>query len=341
MKDFMDFNDQLEYVDTTFADFFAHHGFERTDVDNRTLVVTYRNSAGGELKFGFVKRGSHTGFEGVGYFYPDGKGHVDSFKSICEYLVAVHNVDLTTYELPADPYQMVSFTISSAHDLLADWYQPVISQPDFGEKLAKRIVQLEDRDQLETFFGSHVGYLHRRKRVAEGHHDLVATKLEAKQYGSELLNIADWDLYVDQYDEVSAFLVYNRAETQFVFISFDGTYLIRVEGIETIDFFNAHASGQRTGTLPSAPTQRMILTDAKAKAGELFNVPVSTFDQSVKHYPDLEAHYLWENFRGGRALVVGYDGSVLFANSGINPTDHRNAFANGDRTPPEAFNPKT
>ena len=50
-----------------------------------------------------------------------------------------------------------------------------------------------------------------------------------------------------------------------------------------------------------------------------------------------EAVYVWEPKRGGRALIVGPDGSVLAAASSTSPGDHERAFANGERTPESAF----
>ncbi len=51
-----------------------------------------------------------------------------------------------------------------------------------------------------------------------------------------------------------------------------------------------------------------------------------------------EAVYVWENVRGGRALIVASDQSVLFASSAVSPADHEAAFRSGRRTEIDAFN---
>jgi len=50
-----------------------------------------------------------------------------------------------------------------------------------------------------------------------------------------------------------------------------------------------------------------------------------------------EAVYVWEPLRGGRALIVGKDGSVLFAASSVAPADHEQMFADGERTSLDRF----
>ncbi len=51
----------------------------------------------------------------------------------------------------------------------------------------------------------------------------------------------------------------------------------------------------------------------------------------------LDALYVWSPERGGGALLIAVDHSVLFANSSISFEDHLAAFKGGRRTDPEAF----
>ena len=48
--------------------------------------------------------------------------------------------------------------------------------------------------------------------------------------------------------------------------------------------------------------------------------------------------YVYQPVRGGDALIVANDSSVLFANSSVNRDDHLTAFTEGKRTDPSAFN---
>ena len=50
-----------------------------------------------------------------------------------------------------------------------------------------------------------------------------------------------------------------------------------------------------------------------------------------------ETMYVYEDCRDGRALLIGADGSVLFADSSIPYEEHLQAFRDGIRTPLEDF----
>lgn len=56
-------------------------------------------------------------------------------------------------------------------------------------------------------------------------------------------------------------------------------------------------------------------------------------DWHARPLHDLDAVYLWEPVRGGRALIVGADGSVLAASSATSPEAHEREFSKGERTP--------
>lgn len=49
------------------------------------------------------------------------------------------------------------------------------------------------------------------------------------------------------------------------------------------------------------------------------------------------ATYFWTEGRGGSAVIVSHDGSLLYANSSVDPELHVQAFREGRRTPPDQF----
>lgn len=50
-----------------------------------------------------------------------------------------------------------------------------------------------------------------------------------------------------------------------------------------------------------------------------------------------DATYVWQDRRGGGAVLVASDGSVLFANSSVSPDVHEREFAAGRRTDESLF----
>ena len=52
----------------------------------------------------------------------------------------------------------------------------------------------------------------------------------------------------------------------------------------------------------------------------------------------LNALYYSEPVRGGGSIIVGQDGTVLYANSSVEFSEHLKEFENGRRTPRELFN---
>lgn len=53
-----------------------------------------------------------------------------------------------------------------------------------------------------------------------------------------------------------------------------------------------------------------------------------------RYLPDVDAYYFYRPIRGGEALIVGVDGTFLFATSLVTPEVHEQAFAQGRRTDP-------
>lgn len=76
-----------------------------------------------------------------------------------------------------------------------------------------------------------------------------------------------------------------------------------------------------------------------AKAADLLKITLDTAEQHSREVPgtSLAATYVWEPVRGGGALIVSEDGSVLFANSSVNPEAHEREFNAGRRTDESSF----
>lgn len=238
-------DEQISFIDSTFERIFNRFGYVLDSVTQQVLF--YREPEGRQIGFGYSQRGSHIVFDGAGFLPHNGAGHGDAFRSIFEYLAAQHSVDLSSYSFN-NPARPSFYTPMTMNEVLADWYEPVISQPDFSKKLCEWLLDGEPEDEAEVFFAGQLSYLYRLSRLEDGFEDVVGSKLDAKSTGSRILNIPESNLKVDHYPEVSAFLVYDKTETSFVMISFDGTYLVRSADAEMLDFFNAHASGERSTT---------------------------------------------------------------------------------------------
>lgn len=174
-------------------------------------------------------------------------------------------------------------------------------------------------------------------------------------YTSNLLMVSDrfFNGEIEDLGTHDAYLVtLPPPDNRKVIVQLGGSALFGPNGTETTDLIERFKSGERTPleTFRTPETQpdtggydslkglsTIQLSEAKTLAATLLKVDPSTFDQSSKEFPKIRAFYLWENVRGGRALVIGHDRSVLFANSSVRPSDHRQAFANGERTPVDQF----
>lgn len=56
-----------------------------------------------------------------------------------------------------------------------------------------------------------------------------------------------------------------------------------------------------------------------------------------KYLESAGAYRFFQSVRGGAAVIVGRDGSFLFANSSVPPVKHEEAFVAGRRTDPDVF----
>jgi hypothetical protein len=79
----------------------------------------------------------------------------------------------------------------------------------------------------------------------------------------------------------------------------------------------------------------MIQEKALELAAKLLKVDTSELES--RPLENATGFYAYQPIRGGGALVIANDGSVLFANSSVNPEDHLKAFYEGKRTSPDLF----
>lgn len=73
-------------------------------------------------------------------------------------------------------------------------------------------------------------------------------------------------------------------------------------------------------------------------AAKLFGCSIEKINSNCGVIEKLNALYYSEPVRGGGSLIVGQDGSVLFANSSVKFSTHLKEFKKGRRTPIEMFN---
>lgn len=59
-----------------------------------------------------------------------------------------------------------------------------------------------------------------------------------------------------------------------------------------------------------------------------------------RYMDEVDAIYVYQDVRGGAALLVDRDGSFLYATSAVTPDSHKEAFITGRRTDPSAFRPR-
>lgn len=70
------------------------------------------------------------------------------------------------------------------------------------------------------------------------------------------------------------------------------------------------------------------------KAAELLRAKPEELDYAAVDGVGLR---FYEPTRGGRSLILGDDGGILFANSSVAPDSHIQAYKDGKRTPVESF----
>jgi hypothetical protein len=86
--------------------------------------------------------------------------------------------------------------------------------------------------------------------------------------------------------------------------------------------------GQNNQTISLIQKNPHLVTIAAGRLG----IECPEAERSSKEIPELNAVYFWTPVRGGGALLVGEDESVLFAHSSVPYDVHIAAFKDGRRT---------
>ena len=81
----------------------------------------------------------------------------------------------------------------------------------------------------------------------------------------------------------------------------------------------------------------MNIDDKYKIAAKLLQIDVEVIVENSGEIEDLSALYVSIPEKGGPSLIVGDDGSVLYADSSVGYTRHVEAFRSGTRTPIESF----
>lgn len=68
-------------------------------------------------------------------------------------------------------------------------------------------------------------------------------------------------------------------------------------------------------------------------AAKILNVPVETLTDCRGEIPEANAVYFSVPEKGGGSLIIGDDGSVLYADSSVGYKRHLEAYLKGVRTP--------
>ena len=74
------------------------------------------------------------------------------------------------------------------------------------------------------------------------------------------------------------------------------------------------------------------MEDAVLLAARCLRVSAEEASVNMKSLPELDSTYFWQDRRNGGALIVGSDGTALFAGSSIPFDTHFDAFKSGLRT---------
>ncbi|UVJ38046.1 hypothetical protein [Arthrobacter sp. CJ23] len=69
-----------------------------------------------------------------------------------------------------------------------------------------------------------------------------------------------------------------------------------------------------------------------AQAAAFLGISIEEAGNCRRDLPELHALYVWKPGRGGGSLIIGSDGTYLFANSSVSLDQHLAAFESGKRT---------
>lgn len=81
----------------------------------------------------------------------------------------------------------------------------------------------------------------------------------------------------------------------------------------------------------------MTIQQQQQLAARLLRQPLGEIEANSGRIEELAALYVSFPVKGGESLLVGGDGSVLYADSSVDFSCHLDAFRQGVRTPTEAF----
>jgi hypothetical protein len=83
--------------------------------------------------------------------------------------------------------------------------------------------------------------------------------------------------------------------------------------------------------------KKLQIDEQIALVAKLLQIPLEKAKEQSGLIEDIGALYFSEPIKGGVSLIVGEDGTVLFADSSIGYSKHLEEFKNGRRTPLEEF----
>jgi hypothetical protein len=83
--------------------------------------------------------------------------------------------------------------------------------------------------------------------------------------------------------------------------------------------------------------KKLQIDEQIALVAKLLQIPLEKVREYSGLIKDVNALYFGEPIKGGIALIVGEDGTVLYANSSVGYSEHLHEFINGKRTPLEEF----
>lgn len=81
----------------------------------------------------------------------------------------------------------------------------------------------------------------------------------------------------------------------------------------------------------------MTALERESVATNVLNITHDDAHVNQRDIPDSDATYFWEAGRGGGAVIVGADGSLLFSSSSISFDAHVTAYEQVYRTDPDDF----
>ena len=81
----------------------------------------------------------------------------------------------------------------------------------------------------------------------------------------------------------------------------------------------------------------MTMDEQQSLAAKLLKLTLDEVQEYGGTIPQTHDLYISVPKKGGGSLIIGEDGSVLFAGSAVGFTEHKDAFDRGERTPLDFF----